>query len=67
MSDLPEYDIREALAFQSIMSIRIYDVLLAILSNSNIATANNLKELHKQGRTLSSSPRLMEGSLEEND
>jgi hypothetical protein len=56
----------ESLVFLSIMSMRQYDVLLAILNEMNQTSAEKLNELHKNGGIISSMPYLNEDTFNEN-
>ncbi len=65
MEEPETYDVKEAIAFLSIVQLRIYDVMLALLESSNPTAARSIEEIHKSGGTISSYPTLKEGAFDE--
>lgn len=49
-------DLQEVLQVQLIVNMRIYDVLMAILTDNNKEVAHKLREIHKSGRILFDEP-----------
>lgn len=49
-------DQAEIAQVQLIVSLRIYDVLMAILTDNNKEVAHKLREIHKSGRILFDEP-----------
>lgn len=58
MSDEQEQAIQELVAGIYIQNLRLYDVLMAILSLKSVDTANRLEALHKEGKILGPDPAL---------
>lgn len=59
MSETPADDVvatDDAALTQLVVSMRIYDVLLAILHEQNPAKANELLQLHSTGALMASAP-----------
>lgn len=58
MSDEQKQAMQELLAGIYIQNLRMYDVLMAILSKQDQALANKLEELHTEGKILGPDPAL---------
>lgn len=55
----------EAIAYQTIMSLRMYDCLMALLRATDPVAAKNLLQIHKDGQTLSPAPRLEQDAFDD--
>jgi hypothetical protein len=58
MSENQEQAIQELLAGVYIQNLRMYDVLMVLLSLQNPDKASELENLHKEGRVLGPDPAL---------
>lgn len=58
MSDEQEQAISELLAGIYIQNLRVYDVLMTLLSLQNVEKANELEKLHTEGKILGPDPAL---------
>lgn len=58
MSENQEQAIQELLAGVYIQNLRMYDVLMVLLSLQSPEKANELENLHKEGRVLGPDPAL---------
>ena len=58
MSDEQIQSIQELLAGIYIQNLRVYDVLMTLLSLQNVEKANQLEQLHEEGRVLAPDPAL---------
>lgn len=58
MSDEQGQAIQELLAGIYIQNLRVYDVLMALLSKQDQQLANKLEELHGEGKILGPDPAL---------
>ena len=58
MSDEQKQAIEELLAGVYIQNLRVYDVLMALLSKQDQELANKLEQLHTEGKVLGPDPAL---------
>ena len=58
MSDDQKQAFEELLAGIYIQNLRVYDVLMVLLSIQNVDKANELESMHREGRILGPDPAL---------
>lgn len=58
MSDEQLQSMQELLAGIYIQNLRVYDVLMTLLSLQNVVKANELEKLHEEGKVLAPDPAL---------